>query len=199
MGIILSVNLKWVAYLNFKQKWKSILLILIVIVYLLYFFNHLFTYSSNYRLTIDLLNNVFILTLFAFIFLYAIFSLLVILFNLPTSSVFEQKLEEVLNFQRLSQSIQTGQKEEKVYDILLDSSVSAVAADAAWLEIFNEKHDSTDFYTRNITESTIEEIKQQIHKTKFKTMMDKSLSKESDTHQNYTSITGSRHKSTLYC
>ncbi len=197
MGIILSVNLKWVAYLNFKQKWKSILLILIVIVYLLYFFNHLFTYSSNYRLTIDLLNNVFILTLFAFIFLYAIFSLLVILFNLPTSSVFEQKLEEVLNFQRLSQSIQTGQKEEKVYDILLDSSVSAVAADAAWLEIFNEKHDSTDFYTRNITESTIEEIKQQIHKTKFKTMMDKSLSKESDTHQNYTSITGSRYKSIL--
>lgn len=197
MGIILSVNLKWVAYLNFKQKWKSILLIVIVIIYLLYFLNLLFTYSSNYRLTIDLLNNVFILTLFAFIFLYAVFSLLVILFNLPTSSVFEQKLEEVLNFQKLSQSIQTGQKEEKVYDILLDSSVSAISADAAWLEIFNEHNDSTEFHTRNISESTIEEIKQQIHKSKFKNMMDKDLSKEVDINQYFTALAGSEYKSIL--
>ncbi|MDQ3394855.1 MAG: SpoIIE family protein phosphatase [Bacteroidota bacterium] len=197
MGIILSVNLKWVAYLNFKQKWKSILLIIIVIVYLLYFINHLFTYSSNYRLSIDLLNNVFILTLFAFIFLYAIFSLLVILFNLPTSSVFEQKLEEVLNFQRLSQSIQAGQKEEKVYDILLDSSVSAVSADAAWLEIFNEQSDTTEFHTRNVPESTIEEIKQQIYKSKFKNMLAKGTGIGTSTYQNYTSLSGSSYKSIL--
>ncbi|CAN5139706.1 hypothetical protein BH23BAC1_BH23BAC1_01040 [soil metagenome] len=173
MGMVLSVNLKWVAYLNFKQKWKSILLLIFVMVYIFYFLRILIDYSNNYPLVTDLLNNVFILTLFAFIFLYAIFSVLVILFNLPTSSVFEQKLEEVLNFQRLSQSIQTGQKEEKVYDILLDSSVSAVYADAAWLEIYNEQEESTIFYSRNITEDEIEGIKQQIYKSKFKNVVDK--------------------------
>ncbi|MDN4164646.1 PP2C family protein-serine/threonine phosphatase [Cytophagales bacterium LB-30] len=135
MGLILSFNLKWVAYLNFKQKWKSILLILLVILYLWYFLINLFNFSTKYVLVNDLLNNIFILALFGFIFLYAVISLLVILFNLPTSSVFEQKLEEVINFQRLSQSIQTGQNEDQVYDILLDSSVSAVFASAAWLEL----------------------------------------------------------------
>ncbi len=68
------------------------------------------------------------------IFLYSIFALLVILFNLPTSSVFEQKLEEVVNFQRLSQSIQTEQSANQVYEILLESSVRAGKADAAWIE-----------------------------------------------------------------
>lgn len=37
LAIGLSGNLKWVAYLNFRQKWISILLILLVTIYLFYF------------------------------------------------------------------------------------------------------------------------------------------------------------------
>ncbi len=73
--------------------------------------------------------------LFSFIFTYALFSFLVTLFNLPTSSVFEQKLTEAINFQRLSQSIQPDDNEEQVLDILLDSCMSASYADGAWIEI----------------------------------------------------------------
>lgn len=169
LGLVLSFNLKWVAYLNFKQKWKSILLILLVILYLWYFLINLFNFSNKYVLITDLLNNVFILALFTFIFIYAVISLLVILFNLPTSSVFEQKLEEVLNFQRLSQSIQTGQNEDQVYDILMDSSVSAVFASAAWLEI-----DSKDIELKpkmivlNLEENDLDRVKQNIEKSKLK-------------------------------
>lgn len=136
-ALILSVNLKWIAYLNFRQKWKSILFILLVMIYLGYFVVNLTGYNSVHT-TINLLTNPFTFSLFGFIFLYSVFSLLVILFNLPTSSVFEQKIEEAMNFQRLSQSIPTGANEEEVYDILLDSSISAVFADAAWLEVENE-------------------------------------------------------------
>ena len=64
MGMVLSVNLKWIAYLNVKQKWKSILLLLFTIIYLSYFFTTLFNYSINFQLAHDLLNNVFILALF---------------------------------------------------------------------------------------------------------------------------------------
>ena len=32
--LFFSVNLKWVAYLNFKQKWKSILLLMLILLYL---------------------------------------------------------------------------------------------------------------------------------------------------------------------
>ncbi len=159
MGMVLSVNLKWIAYLNVKQKWKSILLLLFTIIYLSYFFTTLFNYSINFQLAHDLLNNVFILALFIFTILYAVFSLLVILFNLPTSSVFEQKLEEVINFQRLSQSSQAGRKEDQVYDILLESSISAVLADAAWLEIRDKFGNTSALLTKNIKESEVAAIK----------------------------------------
>ena len=45
LGLILSFNLKWIAYLNFKQKWKSILFIVLVIIYLCYFFKNLMSFS----------------------------------------------------------------------------------------------------------------------------------------------------------
>lgn len=137
LGLILSVNLKWVAYLDFRQKWKSIIIMLAIAFFLVYFFFDLSSYTQKYGqiLPLELQDNLYISALFGFTFIYSLFSLLVILFNLPTSSVFEQKIEEVINFQRLSQSTQAGYKVEQVYEILLDSSVKAVFADAAWLEV----------------------------------------------------------------
>jgi sigma-B regulation protein RsbU (phosphoserine phosphatase) len=139
MGLVLSGNMKWVAFLNFKQKWTSLLLLLLTVFYLLYGF---YTNSSLVQGVYgdengfaDYRNHIFIQSLMMFVTIYSIFSFLVILFNLPTTSVFEQKLEEVVNFQRISQSIQTEQSEESVYNILLETSVSSVFADAAWLEI----------------------------------------------------------------
>jgi serine phosphatase RsbU (regulator of sigma subunit) len=141
LGLVLSVNLKWVAYLDFKQKWKSIIIMLAIVIFLVYFFSALFYYTELNAplLPVNLLTLVFIVVMFGFTFVYSIFSLLVILFNLPTSSVFEQKLEEVINFQRLSQSTQAGYKIDQIFEILLESSVKAVYADAAWVEVKDEK------------------------------------------------------------
>ncbi len=175
IGLILSVNLKWVAYLNFRQKWKSILFILLVIIYLWYFFMSLVGYSNESLLITDLLNNVFVLAVFAFIFIYSVFSLLVILFNLPTSSVFESKLEEVINFQRLSQTIPTGQKEEQVFEILLDSAVSAVFADAAWLEITDNKAGKQELLVRNLNPDLIEKIKEAAQNSTLKRILNSEL------------------------
>lgn len=176
MGFVLSVNLKWIAYLNFKQKWKSLLLIALVIFYLIYFIFILFNFAQVTHLILDLLNNIFILSIFAFIFVYSIFSLLVVLFNLPTSSVFEQKLEEVINFQRLTQSIQTYQKEENVLEILLESSISTVLADAAWIELKNRNGDPT-YIKNNISAPEIEEVKEWLEVTKAKHIFDGGMEK----------------------
>jgi len=135
LTIILSVNLKWVAYLNFKQKWKSILLIGLIMLYIWYYFVTISDLSNRFSLSLNLSENVTFLALFIFNILYAAFSILVLLFNLPTSSVFEQKLEEVINFQKLSQATNTKQDEEQICEILLESSISAVVASGAWLEI----------------------------------------------------------------
>jgi len=128
-----------VAYLNFKQKWKSILLILLIGLYIGYFFIILrnFAEGHSFALLYDVLSLGTIGELFVFTLGYCIFSILVILFNLPTSSVFEQKLVEVVNFQKLSQSRNTGQNEEQVFGTLLDSSVSVTLANGAWIDIMD--------------------------------------------------------------
>ena len=151
MGFVVTPNLKWVAFLNFKQKWKSILLILLIILYLVYFLTYLWNQGDNELHVTDLSNHASVLAIFAFIILYAISSLLVTLFNLPTTSVFEQKLEEVVNFQRLSQSTQTGQSQDDIYDLLLESSMSATFADAAWFE-FNHTTEHHELIVKNLKE-----------------------------------------------
>lgn len=171
LGLILSFNLKWVAYLNFKQKWRSILFIALLIIYLWYFFKTLIFFSEKTLLARDLLNSVFVLSLFSFILIYCVISLLVILFNLPTTSVFEKKLEEAVNFQRLSQSIPAGESEEKVYEILLDSAVSAVFSEAAWLEISDPSGKIELTLTHNLEEGAIPEIRKAAKTSAFKKIL----------------------------
>ncbi len=158
LGLVISPNLKWIAFLNFKQKWKSILLILLILLYLCYFLFYLLDQKDNELLISDLTSHVSVLAIYTFIILYAISSLLVTLFNLPTTSVFEQKLEEVVNFQRLSQSTHTGQNQDEIYDLLLESSMSATFANAAWFEL-NHKTNGEGMITKSIKPADIEKIR----------------------------------------
>ena len=170
IAVFLSANMKWVAYLNFKQKWKSILLLVLTLLYLVYFYINLAEMRGTFEYLTLALDSVFISSLFIFTSIYAAFSLLVILFNLPTSSVFEQKLEEVVNFQRLSQSIQTEQNANQVYEILLESSVRAGKADAAWIEAMVDGKEMV--FRHNIGKEIILNIKSFIKSQKDNNLFD---------------------------
>ncbi|MFY0608212.1 MAG: SpoIIE family protein phosphatase [Cyclobacteriaceae bacterium] len=159
LSLILSFNLKWIAYLNFKQKWKSILFILLSGIYLYHFILNILNFSDTGVLHMELMNRTYFVSLFVFILLYAGISILVTLFNLPTSSVFERKMQEAIDFQKLSQSIPAGQSAEQTYDILIESSMSAVFADAAWLEI---KDQGPVLITKGITKLAVEDIKDSV-------------------------------------
>ena len=169
LSIALSANLKWVAYLNFKQKWRSILLILLVFIYLLYFWFYLNEYSLDYAyaLRVNVAQELVLISLFAFVSIYAIFSLLVILFNLPTSSVFEQKLSDALSFNRLLQTRDNAKKEDEVYEIFLESATSAVIADAAWLEIYDKSFEISEILMHELDKSKISQLREIISKTKL--------------------------------
>jgi phosphoserine phosphatase RsbU/P len=200
LGLILSANMRWVAYLNFKQKWTSLLLLLLSIFYLAYFLYSVTiwsdTISQQATAFLGFQSNVFNIALLAFVLTYLSFSFLVVLFNLPTSSVFEQKLEEVVNFQRISQSIQTEQNEESVYKILLESSVSSVFADAAWLEIKANNSDQK-LYTHQITEKETNDIKAHLEKNKVKGALDQSSDKTKNLSKHLASLKTSRFRSIL--
>jgi serine phosphatase RsbU (regulator of sigma subunit) len=139
LGIVLSSNLKWIPYLTFRDKWKSLLFLIIILLSCTFLFVQIQGYSDQAIYPVNLTDNLFLVSLFGFIFSYALFSFLVTLFNLPTSSVFEQKLTEAISFQRLSQSIKAEENEEQVLDILMDSCISASYSDGAWLEMGKEE------------------------------------------------------------
>ena len=136
-------------FFKFQTKVEKYSSILLIILYLGYFLGYLLNQRDNELLISELTNHVSVLAFFTFIILYAIASLLVTLFNLPTTSVFEQKLEEVVNFQRLSQSSQTGQNQDEIYDLLLESSISTTFANAAWFEV-NHGAEGTELRVKNI-------------------------------------------------
>lgn len=200
LGLILTANMKWVAYLNFKQKWTSLLLLVLAFFYLGYFFytagrlaDTIGLQSTNF---LDFRSHTFSLSIFGFVMVYSLFSFLVILFNLPTSSVFEQKLEEVVNFQRISQSIQTEQSEESVYNILLESSMSSVFADAAWLEIRSAKEEDR-LFTNGITEPEARAIQDHVLNNKIKGALDQGVDKTKNLSKHLGSLKGARFRSLL--
>ncbi|MBL0742187.1 GAF domain-containing SpoIIE family protein phosphatase [Chryseolinea lacunae] len=200
VGLVLSGNMKWVAFLNFKQKWTSLLLLLLTIFYLLYIFFTNSTLSQGIgevsTFYTDYHQHVFIMSLIVFVTVYSIFSFLVILFNLPTTSVFEQKLEEVVNFQRISQSIQTEQSEESVYNILLETSVSSVFADAAWLEINSNAHEHK-LFTYKITDKESYDIIHHLNSHNIKGVFDQGSEKTKNLSKHLATLKGSRFRSIL--
>ena len=200
LGLVLSANMRWVAYLNFKQKWTSLLLLLLSIFYLVYFLYSVTIWSDQITQQsgafVSFQSHVFNIALLAFVLTYMSFSFLVVLFNLPTSSVFEQKLEEVVNFQRISQSIQTEQSEESVYNILLESSVSSVFADAAWLEIKGAANEQR-LFTYQITEKETKEIHAHLEKHKIKGALDQSSDKTKNLSKHLSSLKSTRFRSLL--
>ncbi len=200
IALILSANMKWVAYLNFKQKWTSLLLLILTFFYLGYFFYTVTRQSdiisAESTSFLDFRNHIFNIALFAFVMLYSIFSFLVIMFNLPTSSAFEQKLEEVVNFQRISQSIQTEQNEESVYNILLESSVNSVFADAAWLEIKGTNLESK-LFSYKISEKEAHEITNHIKSQNIKGVLDQGSDKTRNLSRYLATLKGGRFRSVL--
>ncbi|MBD3626662.1 GAF domain-containing SpoIIE family protein phosphatase [Cyclobacterium sp.] len=167
-GVILSVNLKWIPYLTFREKWKSILFLAIIVFSTVYLLVQLVSYTQKNVHFVNLSENLFLLGLFAFVLIYAVFSFLVTLFNLPTSSVFEQKLTEAISFQKLSQSIQPGENEDQVLDILMDSCMSAAYVDAAWLDLHADEEDrrtGTVLYQKFISNGERQEIMDLLKKT----------------------------------
>ncbi len=160
-GLVLSLNMKWIAYLNFKQKLRGTLLLSIILVitcifiHYLYSTSHLVNLSRNQTLVNDISQHFFLIIILIFVIFYCISSILVILFNLPTSSVFEQKLSEVFNFQKLAQTIRATKSEKEIYDVLLDISTNTTLADASWLEINNTASNTHVFLNHDIDKVTI--------------------------------------------
>ncbi|MFC6998348.1 GAF domain-containing SpoIIE family protein phosphatase [Rufibacter roseus] len=163
-SLYMSVHLHWVAFLSLDRKWASIFLLTAILVSAVLFANFLFNYSDSPELIVDYTDNPFILLALAFVVIYTLTSLLVAIFSLPTSKVFEQKNADLMSFQQLSQTIQQGKSEEEVYSMLFDSAIKASGADTAWLEVGTETRLDSDTHNENASDPKERElIKKIVH------------------------------------
>ncbi len=156
--LFLCTNLKWVAYLTFNNKSRSLVLLGAILLSCYIFLRFFRGMAGSPELVIDYTKVGFLLLAMMFVGFYTLAAFLVSLFSLPTSSVFEQKSEDLLNFQRLSQSIQQGQSEAQVYDMLFDSTIRAADASAAWYELVRKDEPQVS-HMLNVNNDQIERIR----------------------------------------
>ncbi|MDQ4141419.1 MAG: SpoIIE family protein phosphatase [Bacteroidota bacterium] len=156
----LCIHLRWVAYLTATKKWRSIFLLIGIILSLSIFYHFFTNINPPQESATQLSDDPFVIATCIFVGMYTLASLLVAIFNLPTSAVFEQKREDLLNFQRLSQSIQQGEDEPQVYKIMFESAIKASTADAAWLELQDDTGKIAVTAIENIEPEEIEQIRQ---------------------------------------
>lgn len=175
--VLLATNMNWSAYLNFNQKLRSLFLILLILLLFGAFFYSNFIYfgrfmegvsfGDNYEPFLpsvlpglsDLFLSRFQVVGFLFVFplVFAIVASLVLIFNLPTSSVFEQRSSELASIQRINHSIQTNLDRTEILRTLLDASLLTSNASGGWIEKIS-KNGSTSrevIYAKGLANSEI--------------------------------------------
>ena len=128
-GIFVSSNQRWVAYLTQAQKWQTIGYQAVILGTMLLYWR----YFQGSGALIPAPQAAFLLLVALLAAFYASMGVLVTIFSLPTTGVFEQRRSEIMSLQRLTQIIQRGQTAAEIYQTLLDSAVQTVGADAAGL------------------------------------------------------------------
>lgn len=164
ISLALAANVRWIAYLNFNQKLRALgLFVLIVIV--------IFTYviaarqlPSQLGILLDqLIRMEAVLYLLIFTLIYSGFSILVLFFNLPTSSIFEMKTFEIASFNKIKQAIQANLDFSDIMKTLLDASVLTSGAKAGWIEMVqneSEENSPNIELCKGLTLEEVEDIKQ---------------------------------------
>ena len=89
IGGVLFFNQKWIAYMHFDHKWKTIIFSLFLLsgIFIIYQF---FSIGFNYDIDqFEIRSSLLFILLMAFNFTYISISILINIFNLPTSPVFD--------------------------------------------------------------------------------------------------------------
>jgi sigma-B regulation protein RsbU (phosphoserine phosphatase) len=159
-----AVRLKWIVYLDFKQKVQAALLITSVILMGLFFLQLYLGGNIAEKEASSFFNNLFFYAQFTFFGVYSVFSVLMIFFNMPASSVFDKKMEEMARFQKFSETMQQNADGNRVLDQLLDGAIALSMADAAWLEYY-DKDKKNQVLVRNIESSDVSGFRSIVLKT----------------------------------
>lgn len=135
--LVLSANVRWIAYLNFNQKLRALglfaLLALVIVTFLIAALQlpRQLGFPLDNILRLDFINFIICFTIS-----YTLISILVLFFNLPTSSLFEKESMEIVSFTKINQAIQSNLDFTDLTNSLLNASLMLSNARAGWVEMF---------------------------------------------------------------
>ncbi|MEM7509863.1 MAG: GAF domain-containing SpoIIE family protein phosphatase [Bacteroidota bacterium] len=160
--LLLAANVRWIAYLNFNQKLRALGLFSLIVVVGITYLIATFRFPLELDIPIDVLPGyLFLRIITIFPFIYSVFAILVLFFNLPTSSIFELNSLEIASYSKINQAIQSNLDFTEIMNSLLDASVLAGNARAGWLEMISESTGQSELFIRKrIGQKEIKEIKQ---------------------------------------
>lgn len=169
LAMLLAANVNWSAYLNINQKLRSLFLIFIIgLLFMAYYYSFPFDALHKVEGFLALMTSRFLFLGLVFLFplIYTLFSGLVLIFNLPTSSVFEQRSSELATIQAINQSIQANLEIDKILKTLMDASWLTSNATGGWIESlweaqqgnFNANNAEIPYF-KNITPQEIDELR----------------------------------------
>ena len=153
LAIVATVRLKWVVYLDFKQKLQALFMVSSIFLMGLYFLQLFIGQDFKDKIPFVISSNLFIYCQFAFFGVYSLFTILILLFNLPTTGVFEKKFEEVQMFQLLSDTLQRGKDRGQILHLLLESCSTVSLADMGWIRYKDMKEASSSWLEKNTPET----------------------------------------------
>jgi len=134
-ALVFCANMHWVAYLNTRAKIRNIFVLTLILAITLYFAYLIFFYYNKGLIAFDVGFSVYAVGLLFFVLIYTSMAILVLVFNLPTTAVYKKKIDEILAFQHLTQSLQVGDSEEGIYKAFLLNALQVTQSDAGYLEI----------------------------------------------------------------
>ena len=171
VSIYLGTSVRWVSYLNFNQKLRSLGLFSLVVIVSITCFSVMLRFPGEMETVFatdgirevfeDISRVSFIYYIIIFPAIYSGFSILVLFFNLPTSSIFELNSLKIVSVQKINQAIQSNLDFTDITNSLLDASLMASNAKAGWLEMISEDSGTPEIKNnKRISTEEITELKQ---------------------------------------
>jgi serine phosphatase RsbU (regulator of sigma subunit) len=156
--VLLSIRLKWIGFLGTQDKLNAILyLVLINLMTIMLLQNFFYGQESNVLIT-DFNRNTFMLLIGFMVLLYSIFSILALIFNLPTSTVSEQKNTELNSFQELAR-MQGNLNMEELFEKLFKIALESTQVEGAFLLIDDPKNRYRFYATDNLKGENVKLLK----------------------------------------
>ncbi len=135
LSMILATRIKWIAFQDRANHWLSIGLLSVIVLVVIGLWQQLERIDLPLILLEHPVRNLFLYLIIGMVLIYGVFSILALFFNLPISSVMEDKDSEIKSYQELHDMILNRDSPEDVFKKLFSVCMSNTFSDAGWLEL----------------------------------------------------------------